>query len=110
MNAHATYDLTKRQGSLALGLDLSASIASMPAPPAARPLLLTEYDSTRAIALESTTFGGEPFLPTTPFPLGSDRQTRISLFAMNVGPSFDDPTASSSTANAEDFAHHRYPL
>lgn len=29
---------------------------------------------------------------------------------MNVGPSFGDPAAASITANAEDFAHNRYPL
>ena len=108
LKAHAGSHLSTRQDSLAVSPYLSASTPST----AAAPLLITESDSTRAIALESTTWNGEPFVPTTltSLSLSADRQTRISLFAMNVGPSFGDPDASSITANAEDFAHKRYPL
>src|SRR4029077_16528366 len=54
----------------------------------------------------------EPFTPTTliPWALAADQQTRISLFAMNIGPSFGDPNASSVTVDAEDFAQNHYPL
>src|SRR5258705_3431683 len=76
------------------------------------PLLITEEDSTRAIALESATCKAEPFTSTALFQWDSaaDRQTRISLFAMNIGPAFGDPDAFSVAVDAEDFAQNHYPL
>jgi hypothetical protein len=41
--------------------------------------------------------------------LSTDRQTRISLFAMNIGPAFGDPDAVVS-ADAEDADQNLYPL
>lgn len=76
------------------------------------PLLLTQPNSTRAIALDSTTGCREPFVPIrrTPPSYGLDQQTRISLFAMNIGPPFGDQVGSLIKADAEDFAHNRHSL
>jgi len=78
----------------------------------AAPLLITESDSTRAIAFDSVTCKAEPFTVTSAidWATGADGQTRVSLFAMNIGPSFGDPDTSSITVDAEDFTHNRYPL
>ena len=79
---------------------------------AAAPLLITEADSTRAIVLDSVTCKGEPFTSRSVIPWSgaADQQTRVSLFAMNIGPSFGDPDVASITVDAEDFAHNHYPL
>jgi hypothetical protein len=79
---------------------------------AAAPMLITEVDTSRAIAFDTATIKAEPFTSTTPLawsPLG-DHQTRISLFAMNIGPAFGDVDPSSITADAVDFAENHYPL
>ena len=77
----------------------------------AAPLLLTKQDSMRAVAVETVTLKSEPFTATTQVPwcVSCDSQTRISLFAINVGPSFGDTNASVS-ADAEDVAHRHYQL
>ena len=89
----------------------SHSSTSAPFYQSAAPLLVTEADTARAIALESVTCKAEPFTSTTltSWAFGVDRLTRISLFAMNIGASFGD-TASSVTADAEDSARNHYPL
>ena len=76
------------------------------------PLLITEIDSTRAIALDSITFKGEPFNPTNfiAWNPGLDRQTRLTFFVLNIGAAFGDNDASSITADAEDSNHSHYPL
>src|ERR1700730_13731069 len=48
------------------------------------PLLFTQENSTRAIALESVTLKEEPFALTSPLAIGPDNRTRIMLFALNV--------------------------
>jgi hypothetical protein len=74
----------------------------------AAPLLITESDSTRAIALESLSCKAEPFTSTSIIPWASaaDRQMRISLFAMNLG----DTDPLSVSVDAEDFTQTHYPL
>jgi Calx-beta domain-containing protein len=48
------------------------------------PILATEQDSQRAIALESVTFVRDPFAVTNPNSLGTDHRTRIILFTTNL--------------------------
>src|SRR6185369_16071172 len=81
-------------------------------PPAEQPLLITDEDSTRAIAVENPTFRSEPFATKSliPWSLDSnDRQTRIALLTMNLGASFGD-SAESVNVDAEDINHNHYSL
>lgn len=48
------------------------------------PVLLTEENSERAIALESVTFVRDPFSLTSEHNLSSDKRTRIVLLASNI--------------------------
>jgi hypothetical protein len=75
----------------------------------AAPALISEANSTRAIALESVTLRREPFQLTQPILFGLDSRTRIMLFARNVEllPGED---ATAVRAEAEDGAGARYPL
>src|SRR3989442_7639228 len=77
---------------------------------APKPVLISQPDSTRAIALEATTFTKEPFSVTQLSRLyDPDLRTRIIIFALNLNlqPS-EDFTA--LTADAEDVAHRHYSL
>jgi hypothetical protein len=73
------------------------------------PVLISEENSTRAIALESVTRKREPFTPTQSPSFSADSRTRIMLFAKNLDllPGED---ASQVRAEAEDVNHIRYPL
>lgn len=73
------------------------------------PSLLTEANSSRAIALDSVTFMRDPFPPTTTHNFSSDGRTRITLFAANINLS---PGENSSivTAQAEDSQRRIYTL
>ena len=76
---------------------------------AAGPVLISHEDSTRAISFESVTQQREPFATNGPVKFGTDNQTRIMLFAMNLSLQPGD-SVSSITVEAEDFAHHVYQL
>jgi len=76
---------------------------------AAGPVLVSHEDSTRAISFESVTQQREPFATNGPVKFGTDNQTRIMLFAMNLSLQPGD-SVSSITVEAEDFAHHVYQL
>jgi hypothetical protein len=76
---------------------------------AATPTLLTQSNSTRAIALESTTLLSEPFALTTIVPFSADNRTRIIFFATNLGLLPGEGTGA-VTAEAEDTARVKYPL
>jgi hypothetical protein len=65
--------------------------------------------STRAIAVESPAWTREPFQPTSALWIGGDARTRVTLFAMNLNWRPGD-NASVLTADAEDAAHHIYPM
>ncbi|MET0646542.1 MAG: DUF3466 family protein [Pyrinomonadaceae bacterium] len=52
--------------------------------PAAPPVLLTEPDSERALALDSVTFESGPFMLSTPHNFSADGRRRITLLARNV--------------------------
>ena len=75
-----------------------------------KPVLISQPDSTRAIALEATTFTKEPFslIPLSRFH-DPDPRTRILLFALNLSlqPGED---LSAVTADAEDIAYRHYSL
>ena len=110
--AHAMRSLIPVSISRANGLHTTSSDQVLTPQSAAAPQLVTEEDSTRAIALETTTGRAEPFEATTFMPWtldSSDRQTRISLLAMNLDSSFGD-SASTVTVDAEDVNHNHYPL
>lgn len=49
-----------------------------------KPILISQTESTRAVALESVTMKAEPFPLTSSFAFGSDTRTRICIFAMDV--------------------------
>ena len=76
---------------------------------ASAPNLIAKDNSTRAVALESTTFLSEPFAVTSPVQFSQDNRTRVILFATNLNLLQGD-TAASVTADAEDGNHIHYPL
>lgn len=49
-----------------------------------KPVLISRSDSTRAIALETSTLKAEPFSLNQILPMSADGRTRISVFAMNL--------------------------
>lgn len=73
---------------------------------ATAPVLLTKPDSTRALAVESTTRLTEPFAMTSAMPFGQDNRTRVILFATNL----TLLPGENLTASAEDANHIHYPL
>ena len=75
---------------------------------ASAPSLIAKDNSTRAVALESTTFLSEPFAATSPVQFSQDNRTRVILFASNLNLLQGD-TAASVTADAEDGNHIHYP-
>ena len=93
---------------LACGAALTAP-ARRGAAQSASPVLVSQSDSTRAVALEAVTRVPEPFAPTTPVRLGADDRTRVMLFAMNLRLAPDE-NASVVTADAEDAARRTYAL
>jgi hypothetical protein len=98
--------------SSSLSGDKTASFTGTPSatPPAASiPILLTQDNSQRALALDSVIQISEPFLVTNLLNFSSDHLSRISLFSGNValGPA---ETASVITAEAEDSLGNVFPL
>lgn len=73
------------------------------------PVLISQADSTRAIAFDSVTHRREPFTTTAQIAFGPDSATRIMLFAMNLRLQPGE-TASALTADAEDANHTLYQL
>ncbi|HEX8708701.1 MAG TPA: heme-binding protein [Pyrinomonadaceae bacterium] len=75
----------------------------------ARPVLISEATSTRALAFDAVTQTREPFQPTSQIQFGTDSRTRIMLFAMNLGlQPGDGPSA--ITVEAEDGSGRIYRL
>ena len=77
--------------------------------PGGVPLLLTEEDTGRAVAVESVAWLRDPFPLTQAIPFGIDNRTRIVLLARNVD-LLPGEAITAVTAEAEDAAHNRYPL
>lgn len=75
----------------------------------ARPVLVSDANSTRALALDALAQTHEPFSLISPLPFSSDHRTRVMLFAMHLDVQPDE-AASSVTAEAEDAEHRIYPL
>src|SRR5215207_4759037 len=71
------------------------------------PVLVSESNSTRALALESVTRVGEPFAPESSLRFGTDKRTRIQLMVMNMNLETD---AATLRAEAEDGDHRMYSL
>jgi len=71
--------------------------------------LLTQENSTRALALESVTLLPEPFRLVAAPAFGGDDRTRIILFATDLT-LLAGESASAVMAEAEDAAFQRYPL
>jgi|SRR5215831_327010 len=94
-------------------LAFAAASAMMirPATAASAPVLVSRQGSTRAIALEAVLQTSEPFAPNQNlnFGLGTDRRTRVMLFANNLTLQAGED-ASAVTADAEDGNHAHYPL
>ena len=75
-----------------------------------RPILVSTPTSTRAIALEAMTFDAEPFSPTSSSILyGSDRDTRIIVFVLNLSLQSSE-TVDVLSADAEDATQHHFQL
>ena len=68
------------------------------------PVLISQADSTRAIAFDSVTHRREPFTTTAEIAFGPDSATRIMLFAMSLQLQPGE-TATAVTADAEDAQH-----
>jgi uncharacterized protein (DUF1800 family) len=74
-----------------------------------KPILISRSDSTRAIALETTTLRGEPFSLNQIVPFSSDLRTRISVFAMNLE-LLSGEGISALTSDVQDSAGKLYPM
>lgn len=73
------------------------------------PALLTEENTTRAIALDSVTGARDPFPLATVFNFSADQRTRVTLFALNVE-LLSGETSSVVTVQAEDARQRVYSL
>jgi Metallo-peptidase family M12B Reprolysin-like len=81
------------------------------APPAGtnEPVLLTEENSSRAVALDSVTMMRDPFPLTSTVNFSTDQHTRVSLFAVGIE-ALPGEDLSTLTAQAEDAQQRVYPL
>jgi hypothetical protein len=73
------------------------------------PVLVTQANSTRGVALDSILRTTEPFPISYEHLWGTDVRTRISLFALNFELAASE-NSSAITATAEDVSHRFYPL
>lgn len=90
--------------SLAGDLRLPQSSAQSP-----RPVLFSDPESTRAIAVESVTKRREPFSAIATISFAADNSTRITLFAGNLRLAVNEGS-SAVTADAEDGSHQIHSL
>ena len=73
------------------------------------PKLISETGSTRAVALESPIFRGEPFPLTATVPFSTDTRTRICIFAMDLE-LLPNEGANAFSADVQDASGKLYPL
>ena len=78
--------------------------------PVLMPVLLTQENSLRALALDSVTRISEPFGVANTNNFSSDQRTRISLFAVNVAVNAGENPASIIEAEAENSLGQVFPL
>ena len=90
--------------SIAVATRFSNTSAQSPAP-----VLFSEPQSTRAIAVDSVTNKHEPFSASAPVSFSADNTTRIMLLAGNLRLASDE-SVNAVTADAEDESHHIYSL
>src|SRR2546423_1682118 len=93
-------------------LALCSSVNSLQAAPGVGPVLLSNNDSTRAVAVDSVTLSAEPFNRDQIAPLSADNRTRIMIFAMNLD-MIAGESVNAFSADAEavvNGATVRYPL
>src|SRR5947209_2866199 len=110
MRVHTSPSTNRRLLLAALSLAFVALLSAPQRRSAAQspsPVLISEADSTRAVALESATRLREPFAPTSPVQFGADARTRVMLFALNLRLAAGED-ASAVTADAQDAAGHTY--
>jgi uncharacterized protein GlcG (DUF336 family) len=74
---------------------------------ATKPVLVSEPGSTRAVSLESVSRLHEPFKLTARHAFGTDKRTRVQIFALNLE---RDDSPATITADAEDASGRVYPL
>ncbi len=74
-----------------------------------RPVLVSEANSTRALAFDSVTHLREPFAVLSPIKWSADANTRVMLFALNLS-LMQGEEARNVLAFAEDAAHVVHPL
>jgi uncharacterized protein (DUF1800 family) len=74
-----------------------------------KPVLISQSNSTRAIALETITLMGEPFSLNQIIPWGTDNRTRISIFAMNLE-LLPGEGISAFTSDVQDSTGKLYPM
>ncbi|HLE61543.1 MAG TPA: DUF1800 family protein, partial [Pyrinomonadaceae bacterium] len=73
------------------------------------PVLLSDANSTRAIAVESVTMKPEPFPLTASVKFGADNRTRIAVFARNLE-LLAGEGVNAFTSDVQDATGKRYPL
>jgi uncharacterized protein GlcG (DUF336 family) len=91
------------------GLSVTALWWSDTSAQTSRPILFSDVDSTRAIAVDSVTNKKEPFSATVPVSFGADRLTRVMLFAGSLKLA-EGETFAAVTADAEDESHNIHAL
>src|SRR5436305_4048129 len=112
MRVHTSPPTNRRLLLAALSLAAAALLSAPQRRSAAQspgPVLISEADSTRAVALESATRLREPFAPTSPVQFGADARTRVMLFALNLRLAAGED-ASAVAADAQDASGHTYAL
>lgn len=67
-----------------LTIEASSTPTPTPTPPPSPPVIITQANSNRAIALDSVFFFREPFPKTAPLTWGTEERTRIIIFANNA--------------------------
>lgn len=77
--------------------------------PSRIPILISEENSPRAIALDSVLRLRDPFPANSPVLSGADTRTRVMIFAFNLE-LLPGENLSIITADAEDASHRVYPL
>ncbi len=92
-----------------LGITICSLTATAAAATNKKPVLISQSNNTRAIALETITLVGEPFSLNQIIPWGSDNRTRISIFAMNLE-LLPGEGISAFTADVQDSTGKLYPM
>ena len=84
MKTSFAYRSAKLFCGFVLMVAVGGSIHTTHAANAKAPILISQATSTRAVAMESATFKGEPFPLTATVAFSSDTRTRICFFAMGL--------------------------